>query len=379
MKLAILGGSFNPVHLGHLFVAGLALQDGYDRVILVPAFKSPFKTKAEGASASERLAMLSASIEGDPKFGIDNCELRRAGVSYTIDTIDDIIKRYRLKEKPGLILGDDLADTFHLWHEAPSIAEKTDIIIARRLKKPDKEVPFPYSHRKLENNIMDISSELIRKKISQGENWQYLVPQGARNIIENQYLYGYKPQDQEKNISEPKYKENIQETIALLEKTARLSLSPTRFLHSRQTALMAFDLCLHFGLDPWDGYLAGITHDLCKTMNDDELLLLAESNGYEIMPMEKDTPSLLHGLAASHKLKTQYNIKDESILEAVRHHVIGPNEAATKAGPLAKIIYIADKIEVSRHWVDSELREKEAFSDLDEMYNAVLNYQYENS
>ena len=377
MKLAILGGSFNPVHLGHLFVAGLALQDAYDRVILVPAFKSPFKTKAEGASPSERLAMLSASIEGDPKLGIDNCEIRRAGVSYTIDTIDDIIKRYGLKQKPGLILGDDLADTFHLWHKAHLIAEKADIIVARRLNQPDKDIPFPYPHRKLENNIMDISSALIREKIKKGENWQYLVPQGARNIIENQNLYGYKTNGI--NTSNPTYGENIHETMALLEKIARLSLSPMRFLHSRQTALMAFDLCLYFGLDPWEGYLAGIAHDLCKTMNDKELLLLAESNDYEIQQAEKEVPSLLHGLAASHKLKTQYNIKDEKILEAVRHHVIGPNEAAAKDVDLAKIIYIADKIEVSRHWVDPKLREKEAFSGLDEMYNAVLNYQYENS
>ena len=370
MKTAILGGSFNPVHLGHLFIAGLALSNGCDRVILVPAYKSPFKSKAEGASPSDRMAMLCASIEGDPKLTVDDCELNRAGVSYTIDTIDDIIKRYRLKEKPGLILGDDLADTFNLWRNASSIAEKTDIIIARRLTNIAE---FPYPHKKLDNNIMDISSALIRGKISRGENWQYLVPPGVRNIIENQNLYGYKTED--KTVSKPKHKENIKETIALLEKTARLGLSPSRFLHSRHTALMAWDLCRHFGLNPWEGYLAGISHDLCKSMDNDELLLLAESNGYEILPMEKHTPSLLHGLGAAHMLKTRYNIKNEKILEAVRHHVLGSEEA----GPLAKIIYIADKIEVSRHWVDPELREKEAYSGLDEMFNAVLNYIYENS
>ena len=121
MKLAVLGGSFNPVHVGHLFLADAALAGlDYDRVILVPAFQSPFKIGAEGASPQDRMDMLAASIAGDPRLTIDDCEIRRQGVSFTIDTLTDIIARYKPEGKIGLILGDDLVSAFDKWRQ-PSL------------------------------------------------------------------------------------------------------------------------------------------------------------------------------------------------------------------------------------------------------------------
>jgi len=96
MKLAILGGSFNPVHLGHLCIADAVLETlGYERIILVPAYRSPFKLTAKGmeSSSRDRLEMLSASVSGDPRLAVDDCEIKRQGISYTVDTIKDIIKR----------------------------------------------------------------------------------------------------------------------------------------------------------------------------------------------------------------------------------------------------------------------------------------------
>ena len=82
MRIAILGGSFNPIHIGHLFLADTVLTSlNYDRVIMVPAFKSPFKQDAEGAPPAARLMMTAASIAGDQRLNIDDCEIRRGGVS----------------------------------------------------------------------------------------------------------------------------------------------------------------------------------------------------------------------------------------------------------------------------------------------------------
>ena len=123
MRYAVLGGSFNPVHVGHLFLADAVLTGlGYDRIILVPAFQSPFKIGAESPSPQDRMEMLAASIPGDPRLTIDDCEIRRQGVSFTVDTLKDIIARYRPEGKPGLILGDDLASDFGKWKSPDEIA-----------------------------------------------------------------------------------------------------------------------------------------------------------------------------------------------------------------------------------------------------------------
>ncbi|MDR1863055.1 MAG: nicotinate (nicotinamide) nucleotide adenylyltransferase, partial [Treponema sp.] len=255
MKYAILGGSFNPVHIGHLYLADTVLTRlGYHRIILVPAFQSPFKLGEETASPKDRLDMLAASIAGDPRLTIDDCEIRREGVSYTIDTIADIGKRYRPQGRPALILGDDLAGAFHRWRSAGAIAEQADIIIARRfLGGPAPSFPFPYTG--LDNEVMNVSSRLVREMILQGGNWRFMVPSGVRDIIESRGLYGLE-EDRIGKLEASGEKIEL-ETILDVEKAARKMLSPPRFLHSRNTALLARDLCLRFNLDPRKGYLAG--------------------------------------------------------------------------------------------------------------------------
>jgi len=370
VKLAILGGSFNPVHIGHLFLADAALtRFGYDRVILIPTFQSPFKIGAEGASPSDRLEMLAASIPGDPRLTIDDCEVRRQGVSFTIDTIHDIIARHKPEGKPGLILGDDLASTFSQWQKPAEIAELVDIIIARRVTGPDPGLAdFPYPYRAMDNEIIDVSSHMVREKISKGENWRYLVPPGARYLIEDRLLYGFGgpalPDDsaQEKGDS-------LTETIVRVENEARTALSVSRFMHSRNTALLTWDLCRRFGLDAQKGYLAGIAHDICKPLGERELVRLARADGGGSSKLEKEKPSLLHARAGAVLLKRKHGVTDQDILEAIRCHTMGSRDM----GSLAKVVYVADKIEISRHGVDPALRALCRSADLDTLFRAVLN------
>jgi nicotinate-nucleotide adenylyltransferase len=138
-----------------------------------------------------------------------------------------------------------------------------------------------------------------------------------------------------------------------VENAARESLSPGRFLHSRNTALLAWDLCRSFGLDPQSGYLAGIAHDFAKPLEEGALLELAGSDGREISRMERKKPALLHGRAAAVLLRERFGIHNKDILEAVAWHT----EGSADMGPLGKAVYIADKIEVSREGVAPELRE----------------------
>ena len=365
MKYAILGGSFNPVHLGHLFLADAALSSlAYDRIILVPAFQSPFKISTDGVSPNDRFDMLAASIAGDPRLIIDNCEIRREGISYTIDTLKDIISRYNPEGKPGLILGDDLASSFNKWRDPGEIAELADIIIARRFSGTEENFPYPF--KALNNEILDISSALIREKISRNDSWRYLVPSGARHIIESRSLYGFNGENNP--AAREKAASGLMDTIVRLENDVRAALDTERFIHSRNTALLSWDLCRRFDLDPQKGYLAGIAHDICKFMGNEELIRLAHVDGRSISKLEQKKPSLLHARAAAVYLKRKYSISDRDILEAVRDHTTGSRDMCS----LAKVVYIADKIEISRKRVDTTLRKMSQSVDLDTLFAAVL-------
>jgi nicotinate-nucleotide adenylyltransferase len=373
-------------------------------------------------SAHDRLEMVTAAIAGDPRLTVDNCEIRREGVSYTVDTVADIIRRYAPEGKPGLIIGDDLAEDFPRWRGSDEILAMADIIIARR--SHSGELNLPYKNTCIANEIMEISSGRIREGIANSEAnskavgktagraaagaaWHYLVPAAARAIIEDRRLYDIylppvkllagppvmtpaeilstaglssrlparppaglsaSPQTMPPTLPQT----GIKSLISHVEESARESLTLERFLHSRNVALMAWDLCRRlsvYRLDPDMGYLAGIAHDLGKHLNEKEMLRMAKKDGKKITPMEKGRPSLLHGRASAVLLKERFNVHNEAVLEAAARHTGG----GKNMGPLAKVIYIADKMEFSREKADPAVRKLVyAGEDLDRIFFAVL-------
>jgi len=376
VKLGIFGGSFNPVHYGHFFLVDTAISMlKLDRVVMIPAFRSPFKPEAEGmeGGANDRLDMLAAAAAGDSRLAIDDCEIRRGGVSYTVNTIEDIIARYIPDGKPSLIIGDDLAADFPKWRDSDKILELADIVIVRR-KKPAAGEPeinvYRYAHTLLDNEIMDISSHAIRQKIKNGMDWRSLVPAGARVIIEDRRLYGYNGNEQNSNVPFADDKDCSMSVILRIEEEARRALTTERFLHSRNTALLAHDLCRRFGINPMAGYLAGIAHDLAKQTDSKLLLKIVKDDGLPVTELEKERPNLLHGRVAAVLLKERFCIHNKDVLEAVAFHTSGKENMCS----LAKVIYIADKVEVSRN-IEPALRKMYVTEDLDSILYAVLKKQ----
>jgi len=372
MRLAILGGSFNPIHLGHLFLADTVLTAlHYDRVVFVPAFRSPFKLAAAGMedNARDRLEMIAASIAGDPRMTVDACEIRRGGVSYTVDTVADIIRRYAPDGKPGFIIGDDLAADFSQWHKSDEILAMADVIIARRVHASAASAAKPsYPCTQITNDVIEIASAAVREKIAAGAAWRYLVPPAARTIIEERGLYGLAAGTD--GAASPGIL--TQSLILRVETAVRETQSLERFLHSRNTALLSWDLCRRLPtlkLDPRMGYLAGIAHDMAKPLSDKELLRLAKSNGMRISRLEKEKPSLLHGRVSAVLLKQLFNVHNEAVLEAAALHTSG----GKNMGPLAKVVYIADKMEFSREKVEPAVRKVVYGSnDIDQIFTLAL-------
>ncbi len=170
---------------------------------------------------------------------------------------------------------------------------------------------------------------------------------------------------------------NIDELKQITEKVNLYALgvlSPPRYEHSVRVAVLVRELCLRFGVEPCDGYLAGIAHDMCKSGKDRWLLSLASQDGEPVKAIELEKPALLHGRAAAVFLTNEFGIIDPSVLGAVKHHTFGSPDMDA----LGKILFVADKIEPGRTGLDSRYREKILASDLDGMTRLVLedNIQY---
>lgn len=206
--IAILGGTFDPVHFGHLRIAAEILQ-AYDlaEVRFIPCWQPVHRDKPF-ATPEQRLAMLDAAIENQPMFKIDDCEIQRQGPSYTIDTIEMLHQKY--PHTPlCLILGLDVWSGFTTWHRYKDILRLAHLIIAIRppyllpqtgkmaeLLQQHQTQDISVLHTSLGGNIivhsdtsLDISATTIRKMIANGQNPHALLPDSVYNYIVKQHLY----------------------------------------------------------------------------------------------------------------------------------------------------------------------------------------------
>ena len=199
-RLGILGGTFNPVHLGHLLMAQDALEQfRLDRVIFMPCARPPHKTVTDLAPDADRLAMLRLAIKGDPRFRVSDLELKRGGVSYTIETIRALQKKH-----PGarlhFIIGSDSLYELHGWREIADLLRRCVFVTlerpgfsparmtARRLRLED---PWPgrLARTVFRGHAVDISSTEIRRRVEKGRSIHYLVSAGVEAYIQKKDLY----------------------------------------------------------------------------------------------------------------------------------------------------------------------------------------------
>lgn len=181
-RVGVFGGTFDPVHVGHLAIANAALEElGLDSVVFVPARRSPLKTEAPAASPEDRLRMLKAAVAAEPRFEVSTLELDREGPSYTIDTLEKLRGRGEL----SLILGSDAYADFARWREPERIRKLATIVLAARPGAPNA----PAGVRMLDTPLMDISSRELRSRAARGRSLRYLVPEAALRYIEENRLY----------------------------------------------------------------------------------------------------------------------------------------------------------------------------------------------
>lgn len=183
MRLGLYGGTFDPIHHGHLILAREAIEKlELDQVVFIPAALSPHKLSTSPASGERRREMLAAAIAGEPCFALDDSELHRTGPSFTIDTVEHTRARHPAAEIYYFI-GEDNVAALHTWRRIDELRRLVRFVVFGR---GDDSTPteFPRLSRRI-----DISATEIRSRVAHGRSIRYLVPESVRILIDQHHLY----------------------------------------------------------------------------------------------------------------------------------------------------------------------------------------------
>ena len=188
MRIGVFGGTFDPPHLGHLVVASDACEAlDLGRVLWIPSAVPPHKLRTVRAPAEARLEMVRAAIQGDPRFEADDVELRRAGPSYTVDTLRELASRHPGDELVLLIGADNLRE-IPGWREPGEILRLARVAVLSRDGAgvpPDAAIPATA----VAVTRVDVSATEVRRRAAAGETIRYLVPDAVRALVERRELY----------------------------------------------------------------------------------------------------------------------------------------------------------------------------------------------
>jgi nicotinate-nucleotide adenylyltransferase len=197
MRVGILGGTFNPPHLGHLIAAQEAYRElDLDQVMLIPAGIPPHKPVDDEPGPEHRLELCRRAVGDDERFTVSDLELRRDGPSFTVDTLN-LLRSQSPSDDLYLILGGDIAAGLPKWHEPERVLELATVAIAKRRGTAKAAVDDALAQLKggerarfFQMPRIEISSTMVRRRVRAGQPIRYFVPDGVMHYIESHGLYG---------------------------------------------------------------------------------------------------------------------------------------------------------------------------------------------
>lgn len=359
MKIGIYGGTFNPIHLGHMEAARFAVEYlGLDQLLLVPAGIPPHKTMDAMTPGPDcRLAMTDLAAQAlGPQAEASDMELRREGKSYTLDTVRAIREQYP-KAKLYLLMGTDMFLTFHLWRDPGEIAKRCTLCAFGRSEKDTEEL-FAVQRAFLGERfgaecvtlvlprIVDISSTRLREELRLGRGQDYLDP-AVYGLILREGLYGVERDLKALSLED-------------LRAVALSMLKHSRVPHVLGTEETAARLALRWGEDEETARRAALLHDCTKKLDGEQHREIFRQYNVSLDPEEWREEKLYHAISGAAVAKHVFGVSPE-IERAIRWHTTGKADMTT----LEKILYLADYIEPTRDFCDlTELRDL-AFRDLD--------------
>ena len=337
LRIGIFGGTFDPVHNAHLDIARAALQArNLDLVYFVVAAWPPHKQTITHASPEDRLAMVRAAVENDPRLEPSDVELVREGYSYTVDTIGEFQKRH-----PGadlfLIIGYDSLLDLPRWKRPDRIIEWCRLLVVPRptmTQPPAPELEGRYQILPFQQT--DLSSTEIRRRVAAGESIEGLVPPAVERFIRQKGIYQEANRTAHMRVDSPLSRQ----WIHLL----RERLSERTVSHCIFTAALMTTIADEVGITNEQAVTAGLLHDLHK--DDDPQTALAAAEEWGIVPSDNQrrNPFLLHGHLAAEECRRKLGIRDNDVVDAIQWHTTGK----PGLGPVGLALYFADFAEPSR-------------------------------
>lgn len=187
-RLGILGGTFDPPHVGHLLLALDALDAlQLDRLLLIPAARQPLKSGQAITDAPHRLAMTRLIATADPRLAVDGSEVERGGLSFTVDTVRALRGTYPAAEF-FLLMGEDTAATLPQWREPSALADLVQVVVAER-GASERPLPAGFRAQRLQARRVDISATEIRARVRDGRSIRGFVPDAVAEYIAAHELY----------------------------------------------------------------------------------------------------------------------------------------------------------------------------------------------
>ena len=359
MKIGIYGGTFNPVHNGHITAARAAVKAlGLDKLLLLPANVPPHKTLPDGsASPRQRLEMAELAAGAVGKLAqADGIELQRTGKSYTSDSLRLLRERYP-EDELWLLMGSDMFLSLHRWHEPEVICSLAHIGAFHRTDGGADE-GFAAQKRLLERQfgakvaiidneeIIPISSTQVREALARGEG-ETMLPTAVWGHIRRCHLYGTAL-------------DLTRLTPDELRPIAMSYLKPKRMPHVLGTEQEAVRLTRRYGGDEQEARIAALLHDCTKKLDMPEQLALCEEYGLTLDELERRALKLPHARTGAEVARRTFAVSDD-VYSAIRWHTTG------RAGMtrLEKILYLADYIEPTRDFDGVDALRKVVYEDLD--------------
>lgn len=356
MKIGIFGGSFSPVHNGHLQIAeDCLIEMGLDKIIFLPNSKPPHKN-VEKFSFENRAEMLKLAIEDNEKFEISLVEEDFLKTHYSYNTMKENFCND--KDKFYFIMGDDEFLNISSWYEYEKFLEITSVIVFLRKYNLDfildknKDLIEKYDINIVKNSVISISSTDIRNRMNEKKSIKYLIPKKVYKYIYEDLNYF---------------------DINKIKKDLKEKLSKNRYEHSLRVADYCKRLAKIYKIDENRAYLSGLVHDCAKNL--EEFYMLNKKLNSDIIfdTEERDNENLKHAPIGAVVCKDLYGIFDEEILSAVRYHTTAKENMTL----LEKILFISDKIEPGRKYDTVDELRRLADFDIDRAIVKFLNDSFE--
>lgn len=355
-RIGIYGGSFNPPHLGHVLAAREFQRTlNLDKMLFIPAAIPPHKILSPGSpDGRDRMELLRLAVRELPFAEVDDLELQRDGVSYTVDTLRSLRAKYP-DDALFLCVGTDMFLTFDTWYHPQEICSLATIAMAHRADCDEDELKamaqsfcrrYGTVPALIENEFVEMSSTEARRLLILGGAEDLLDP-AVLDAIHAKGLYG--TGENRKNLP---FDALCRQSLAL-HKASRVA-------HVKGCSDTAAELAVLFGADPEDARRAGILHDVTKALDGRDQLRLCDKYGIILDDFDRNHTKLLHSVTGAAVAKYVFG-ENDAVVNAIRWHTSGRANMTT----LEKILYVADYMEPNRDFPGVEQMRKLAHEDLD--------------